>query len=39
MEHNSFDTTPEVNSVEAVKHLLYSYQNKISNDNSYLEIY
>ena len=39
MEHNSFDTTLEVNSVEDVIHLLYSYQNKISNDNSYLEIY
>ena len=39
MEHNSFDINQEVNSVEDVKHLLYSYKKKISNDNSYLEIY
>jgi hypothetical protein len=39
MEHNSFYSIQEINSVEDVKNLLYSFQTKISNDNNYLEIY
>jgi hypothetical protein len=39
MEHNIFDSIPEINSVEDVKQLLFSYQTKISNDKNYLEIY